>query len=360
MLRATALVALACIAQLVVVPAAVSAPAATPRSGFASSIWLPFWLPGSVDEVSGNAAVLRTASLFWYEAASCSSIRLEPGAGDPRAIARLRARGLHVVATVVGTGLPPRAAIRCFSNSTSRDAHVRRIVRLATHGHYDGIDVDYETLAHTTDPHQAMRVQHAFDLFVSDLCNALHAHGKQCTVTVMPRVDDSARVWLGKVIPAVYDYGAIAAAADRMRVMAYDEHSASFGPGPVAGYPWVKRVIAYTATKTALNKVELGIPLYGRDFARHNSVAVSSDEALALARRYGATPRFDAAQREETFRYRSNGVRHTVWFSSPRAVAARTSLALADSMAGAAYWAATMDAPGTWRAVRRVVTQPPR
>jgi spore germination protein YaaH len=126
-------------------------------------------------------------------------------------------------------------------------------------GHFDGVDVDYETLAHTTKPRLAVRVRRAYDRFVADLCPALRAHGKQCVVTVMQRADDSTRV------------------------------------------------IAYTATKTSLMKVELGIPLYGRDFSHHDGVALTSSAARALA----------------------------------------------DGMAGAAYWAATMDAPGTWSAVRR-------
>ncbi|HVV74788.1 MAG TPA: glycosyl hydrolase family 18 protein [Mycobacteriales bacterium] len=340
------------LAQVLCVQSAAPAAAAAP-SRFESSIWVPFWLPGAVHEVRANAGVFRTASLFWYETASCSSIRREPGAGSRRDVRALRAKGLHVLATVVGSGLPPRAAIRCFSNPATRRAHVHRLVRLAVDGHYDGIDIDYETLAHTKSSTRALQVRHAFDRFVTDLCPALRAHGKQCAVTVMPRVDDSTRVVLGKVIPGVYDYAAIAAAADRMRVMAYDEHSGRFGPGPVAGFPWVRRVIAYTASKTPLSKVELGIPLYGRDFSRHDSVAVSSSEAMTLARQHRVRPHFDTAQREETFRYRSHGVRHTVWFSSPRAVAARTRLAVSDGMGGAAYWAATLDLPGTWKAVRR-------
>ncbi len=251
--------------------------------------------------------------------------------------------------------LPPHAAIKCFTDRASRRHHVRQLVRLAEQGHYPAIDIDYETLAHTKRRSTALRVRSAFDRFVTDLCDALHARHKRCIVTVMPRADDRRRVALGKVMPAVYDYAAIGAAVDRLRVMAYDQHSRKFGPGPVAGYRWVKRIIAYTASKTPLSKVELGIPLYGRDFAHHDSVSITSDQARAIARRHGVTPHLDPVAREATFRYRSHGVRHTVWYSSPRAVAARTRLARADGMAGAAYWAATQELPRTWKAVRRTL-----
>ncbi|HWC33839.1 MAG TPA: glycosyl hydrolase family 18 protein [Mycobacteriales bacterium] len=354
LLRTSAAAVIVCLASLFVPPAA---PARTldAQQPFRSSIWLPFWLPGAADEVSANADLFGTASLFWYEAASCSSVRLEPGAGDRGQLRELRHRGLKVMATVVGSGLPPQAAIRCFTDAAHRNAHVQMLVRLAERGHFAGIDIDYETLAHTRSTRLALRVRRAFDRFVPELCDALRAHGKTCTVTVMPRVDDSTRVWLGKVIPGVYDYAALASAADRIRVMAYDEHGASSKAGPVAGYPWVKQVIAYSESKAPAAKIELGIPLYGRDFAHHTGVALTGAQALALARRHGATPHFDPVQREATFHYREHGVRHTVWFSSARAIAVRTRLARAHGMAGAAYWAAGQDPAGTWKAVRRAL-----
>jgi hypothetical protein len=350
-LRAVA-IALLGVTQLVTTPPAAPAAAAESRQ-LQSSIWLPYWLPDAVSDASAHASAFQSASLFWWQAASCASLRREPGAGSQADVSRLRASGLEVIATVVGSGLPPGNAIRCFSNADRRRAHVHRLVQLAVRGHYAGIDIDYETLAHTTRPSVALRVRAAFATFVADLCDALHSHDKRCIVTVMPRVDDSTRVWLGKVTPGVYDYGAIAANVDRMRVMAYDQHSRRFGPGPVAGYPWVRRVIAYTADNAPLAKVELGIPLYGRDFARDDSISVTSEQARAIARRHGVRPHFDRTQREATFRYRSDGIRHTVWFANPHAVAARTRLAAAHDMAGAAYWAATYELPGTWAAVRR-------
>lgn len=326
--------------------------AAPPAGGHIdATVWLPYWQRGAVDDISASASAFSSASLFWYDA-SCSNVRRSPGAGGSADVARLKARGLHVIATVVGGGLPASRAVHCFNNNKRRHAHVRQLVRLAVRGRYAGIDIDYETLAHTTRPHQARRVRAAFDRFVDDLCPALHRHGKTCSVTVMPRVDDSYRRWHRILIPAVYDYRTIARTADRMRVMAYDEHGRNSNAGPIAGAPWVRRVIAYTATKARLAKVQLGIPTYGRDFSHHASIAMSTPAALALARRHGVRPHFDAVQREGRFVYHSSGVRHVVWFSNPRAVAFRTRLAVTRRLAGTAYWAAGLERAGTWRAVR--------
>jgi spore germination protein YaaH len=111
-------------------------------------------------------------------------------------------------------------------------------------------------------------------------------------------------------------------------------------------------VYDYTAKKAPLGKVELGVPTYGRDWSSGTAATLTGQQAINLARAHGVTPVFDRVQKELTFRYRAKGVGHRVWFSNPRAVAARYQLARNRGMVGAAYWAAGLEQQGTWRAVR--------
>ncbi len=302
--------------------------------------------------VANNSDLFDLASPFWYDATSCARLTGRPGAGSRAAIRGLVAKGLGVVPTVTATGLAPRAAIRCFSGARRRAAHVEKLAKVVTSRAYRGIDIDYENLALTTSPRLAAKVQRGFTTFIDELCRRMRRLNKVCVVTVMPRTSDELTVWRGKLIPGVYDYTAIAASASRMRVMAYDQHAPNTPPGPIAGFPWVRRVVAYTARNTPLGKVELGVPTYGRDWSRGTAETLIGQQAVALAHTHGATPVFDPIQRELTFRYRVNGVRHRVWFSSPAAVAARYRFARGSGMAGVAYWAAGLEQRGTWNAVR--------
>ena len=77
----------------------------------------------------------------------------------------------------------------------------------------------------------------------------------------MPRIDGSYRTWHTILIPAVYDYAALGRAADRVRVMAYDEHNCFTGRGPVSSLPWVRQVVAYTLENIPASKVEARRPL---------------------------------------------------------------------------------------------------
>jgi spore germination protein YaaH len=318
-----------------------------------SSVWLPNRnMAAEYRRVANNSDLFDLASPFWYDATSCSRLTGRPGAGSRAAIRGLVAKGLSVVPTVTATGLTPPAAIRCFSAGRRRAAHVERLAEVVTSRAYRGIDIDYESLALTTSPRLALKVQRSFTIFIDDLCRRMRRLHKVCVVTVMPRTSDELTVWRGKLIPGVYDYTAIAASASLMRVMAYDQHAPNTSPGPIAGFRWVRRVVAYAAGNAPLGKVELGVPTYGRDWSGGTADTLIGQQAVAIAHAHGVIPVFDPIQRELTYGYRADGVRHRVWFSSPAAVAARYQLARDTGMAGAAYWAAGLEQRGTWNAVR--------
>jgi spore germination protein len=328
----------------------------TDQAGFAvrkvASVWIPHWdARRSYRRVVSHSALFRTASPFWYDA-RCGVVHGHPGAGARWMITGLHRHRIDVVPTVTASSLRPRRAIRCLGRPGSLRRHVTALVHLARSRAYDGIDLDYEHLALTTSPRRAVRVRRAFAGFVERLCPALHRVGKRCVVTVMPRTSSRPRVWRHKLIPAVYDYARIAAAADRMRVMGYDQHASGTRPGPIAGYGWVRSVVRYTRSVAPAGKVELGIPLYGRDWAGRGATSLRSAAAVSLARREGVRPRFDPRRRESTYRYRAGGRRHTVWFSGARAVGSRVALARRQGLAGVAFWAPGMEARRTWAAVR--------
>lgn len=341
------------VSMLGLLAAPVAAPSQAADADRSHSAWLPSWvIKDAVAAVVDNADLFRTASPFWYDTASCGRVVGRSGAGDEKVVSALRGNGIGVYPTVTATGLTPRRAIRCFRDPDRRRAHVKRLVEVATSRPYAGLDLDYEHLALTKDTDQARRVRRSFSVFVRHLCGALDEVGRRCSVTVMPRTSGRFSIWRGKLVPAVYDYAFLGSVADQVRVMAYDQHAEGHSPGPIAGLPWVRRIVDYVAATMPPGKVWLGVPTYGRDFSRNSSVSLLGNGARVLARRHKVQPVFHAVQREATFSYHSAGVRHTVWFSNPRAVAVRTRLAKRRGLAGAVYWAAGLQQTGTWAAVR--------
>jgi spore germination protein YaaH len=200
----------------------------------------------------------------------------------------------------------------------------------------------------------ADRIAAQFPAFIAQACAALHAIHRSCQVTAMPRTTSAQVYWRGELATWVYDYGALARAADRLQVMAYDDHSINFGPvGPVAPLPWVRQVVAYTSSQTPLDRVELGLAAYGYDWSSPgNGTSLPARQAAQLAAQVGAHVRWSPTQGEDSFTYTQRGSRHTVWFENAAADGDRAAIAAADGFAGVAIWAAGDEQPGVWPLLR--------
>jgi len=63
-----------------------------------------------------------------------------------------------------------------------------------------------------------------------------------------------------------FDYKRIAAIADRVFIMAYDEHWSGSKPGPIASSEWCTQVAQYAIKEMDRDKIIFGIPFYGRSW----------------------------------------------------------------------------------------------
>src|SRR4029079_17255776 len=112
------------------------------------------------------------------------------------------------------------------------ETHAEAIRRLVATQGYDGVDIDYERLP--------LSVQANFSAFIQLLASKLHADGKKLSVTVYAKVNDS-ETWDGA---GGEDYAAIGAAADWVKLMAYDYSYSTSAPGALTPLAWLGQVLA--------------------------------------------------------------------------------------------------------------------
>jgi spore germination protein YaaH len=116
---------------------------------------------------------------------------------------------------------------------------------------FDGLQIDFESIAKEDGT--------AFLNFLAAVKKAL-PKGKIFSVAVMARWEEHKQM-----NPAdAFDYPFIGMIADRVVVMAYDEHYSGGTHGPVASLPWCEKIYAYATKTIDPGKLVMGLPLYGR------------------------------------------------------------------------------------------------
>jgi spore germination protein len=332
-----------------VVAVALLGPAASASLQRRVSANLVFWDQNrGFDTIIANADVLSEVSPFWYHVGADGRIlpyRTEAGATyeDSSIPLFLRGRGILVIPSVTNIvdGVWDGALVsRIIDDPVLAAANISNLVQLAVNNSYDGIDLDYENLAASD--------RGAFSAFVTQLANALHAKGKLLTVNVYAKTSEPGS-WDG---PIAQDWSVIGAAADQVRIMTYEYHWSTSGPGPIAPIDWVGQVLSFARTVIPPAKIMQGVPFYGYDWVGQSGVPIVWKEAVGLAAQYGAAINWDPNSASPWFAYGVRKSQHTVWFENAASVDAKLALTAAHNIGGVTLWRLGGEDPDAWLALR--------
>ncbi|TCP34705.1 glycosyltransferase [Sphingomonas sp. BK235] len=145
-----------------------------------------------------------------------------------------------------------------------------------------------------------------------------------------------------------WDLAAYARAADRVVLMAYDEHWMGGEAGPIASQPWFARVVADAVARVGADKATVAIGSYAYDWTGRRTEPRAVADAWALARRAGTMPVFDAASGNSHFSYRLGAERHDVWLLDAASAANQLAAIRRTGAAGVALWRLGSEDPGVW------------
>lgn len=208
---------------------------------------------------------------------------------------------------------------------------------------YRGLDVDFEYVF----PEDA----DSYASFLSTLTQRLNPLGYPVIAALAPKISAQQR-------GALYEghsFSAIGAAVNEVLLMTY-EWGYTYGPPmAVAPLPNVRQVVEYALTEIPAHKIWLGVPNYGYDWplpytqGKTKATSISSQQAVALARKYRTEIQYDQRAQAPWFRYTDeNGVAHEVWFEDARSIQAKLALIPEYDLVGAGYWNLMRPFPQNW------------
>ena len=240
---------------------------------------------------------------------------------------------LHLsTVTETGTFSNGRASLILGNPALRQQLIDQLLAEVRGHG-YAGVDVDFEFI----NPEESTQ----YAAFVAQLRQTMNAAGYRVTVALAPKTSANQK---GQLYEG-HNYALLSAAANHVFLMAYEWGYLYGPPMAVAPLPNVRRVVEYALTEMAADKIILGIPNYGYDWTlpfvqgQSRARSISNEEAVALARRYGAEILFDETASAPWFRYRDEAdTIHEVWFEDARSMGARLRLAAEYGMYGVGYW----------------------
>jgi peptidoglycan-N-acetylglucosamine deacetylase len=191
-----------------------------------------------------------------------------------------------------------------LNDANARESFRRQVSQFLSAGRYGGVMMDFEAFAAAGQP--------GYLALLEGLSADLHGRGMKLYVAVPAHNND-------------YDYPAVAAAADGVVLMNYDEHYPGAASGPVASQDWFVQNLKFASTVIPKEKIICAIANYGYDWVlkpkkgnsppdAHDS-SVSVQEAWLAARDSDVDVSFDDDALNPHFSYLDeHSLQHDVWF----------------------------------------------
>ena len=217
-------------------------------------------------------------------------------------------------------------------NQEIQDVLIQNVLTTVQERGFSGVDIDFEYILPEN------RIQYAE--FVGNMREVMSANGYKTSVALAPkeRTDQPGLLYEG------IDYGLLGENADFVFLMTY-EWGYTYGP-PMAVAPLnkVRQVVEYSLTEIPQEKILMGIPNYGYDWALPyekgitKAQLIGNVEAVHIAAENGAQIQYAEIAKSPYFTYRKNGVTHEVWFEDVRSITEKVNLAVEFGLFGVGYW----------------------
>jgi spore germination protein YaaH len=187
--------------------------------------------------------------------------------------------------------------------------------------------------------------------FIKRTSMLFRAAGLTTSVAVIAKVSDNPADYpngLYEKLIGVYDYDSLAASADFVTVMSYDDPTSK---GPAVGWGWLNQVLQYSLTHTPREKLSLGLALYywSRDVSTWKLIGIGGNERIDEIIERGSTAfTYDAVNRMPVMHYVYQGRAYSLWYENGKSMAHKITLIKENELRGFSAWTLGLEVPSTW------------
>ena len=296
----------------------------------------PYWM--GTAWINYNFDLISTLAYFSAEITPTGQISNLHGWPVASLINEAHAHGTKVV--LCATLFNSSNITTLLSSAENRQNLIENLLTQVQAGNADGVNIDFESFPSSQRSNMVT--------FITDLTETFHSSipGSQVTLA-MPPVDWS-NAW---------DYNALAAISDGLFIMGYNYHysgSSTTGPNsPLSGpgYTLTWSVLDYlNKTNFQADKLILGVPYYGFEWASSSSAAGANtsgtgsakfySEIEGLSQSYGKL--WHSSSQTPWYNYNSNGWNQG-WYDDSLSLSLKYDFAMFNDLKGVGIWALGYD-----------------
>ena len=195
-----------------------------------------------------------------------------------------------------------------------------------------------------------------YSVFAGKTAELLKKNNLMFSVAVIAQVSNNPNDYpndLWQKTIGVYDYAALAANADFISVMSYDDPESI---GPVVEYSWLKRVLDYSLKFIPNEKLSMGIPLYYWHWNNETGARIGAGGRQGIYNvfaKYKVSVNYNKEMEAAFLTYYSRAKQYTIWYENAASLAKKIELMTQYNLHGFSAWALGLELPSIYRVIKK-------